>query len=76
MIQNVAGGEKIDTCPWLAFSNPVCADVVNAFAWYESGQVALFLGNDPPSHIVQGLAIYRAAYNEAQADRLDRRKKK
>jgi len=76
MIQTITGGDKVQTCPWRSFGDPVCADVINAFGWYESGQIALYLGNDPPSHLIRGLAVYRAAYNATQSDRLDRQRKK
>lgn len=50
----------------------MCSDVINAFRWFESGQVALRIGADPPYNLIQGLEVYQAALNEARSDRMDR----
>lgn len=65
-------GYAPDTCPWTAFANPVVADIINAHRWYDTGQVNLFLGNDPPAHLVAGLELYVSALQSTRADRMDR----
>lgn len=71
MMRNVTG-RSTDTCPWTAFGDPVVADIINAHRWYDTGQVHLFLGSDPPAHLVAGLEMYVAALSATRADRMDR----
>lgn len=74
MLRNVTGNEPA-TCPWRAFADPVCADVINASKWFESGQVGVVLGADPPAHLVHGIEVYQSAASAARADAMDRRRK-
>lgn len=71
MLRNITGIEPT-TCPWRAFKDPLCADVINVSKWYESGQVSVILGHDAPAHIVSGIEIYQSALNAARADSMDR----
>lgn len=72
MIANVTNGPAPDTCPWRAFEEPICADVIGAYPAFESGNIELILGNDPPAHIMAGLMVYHRAYMATRADRMDR----
>ena len=71
MIKNVTGGE-VEGCPWKAFNEAVCADVLNVIKWYESGQIGLALGADPPAHLIEGVEVFQSAMMAVRADRMDR----
>lgn len=49
------------SCPWRPFFDPVVRDVLEAMSWWETGQLALFLGDDPPNHLVEGIGVFRRA---------------
>lgn len=54
-------GTRIHACPWRGFFDPVVRDVMDAMSWWETGQLALWLGDDPPNHLVEGVVIFRRA---------------
>lgn len=55
-IQTVTG-VPADTCPWRAFRDPFVARVLNAYRFFESGQLAFALP-EPSHRLVEGLAFY------------------
>ena len=69
-------GERPDTCPWRAFQEPLVADVLRAYGLFESGQMALWLGADPPAVLVEAVVFYHASVNRVRADRDERERKK
>jgi hypothetical protein len=54
-------GTRPVTCPWRVFSDPLVRDVMSAYPLYESGQLALLIGSDPPKRLIQGIAEYHSA---------------
>lgn len=37
--------------------------MLDAYRWFESGQLELFLGSDPPAVLVECIGIYHGALN-------------
>lgn len=64
------------SCPWSAFEDPLVQDVTRAYRFFESGQLDVYLGGDPPAKIVEGIAHYHAAIQRVQMDDLEKRRKK
>lgn len=54
----------------------MCADVINSNRWFESGQVAMRLGGDPPYNIIEGIEVYQNAIGEARADRMEKERRR
>ena len=54
-------GESPDTCPWHAFSDKLVIDILNGYAFYESGQLSEYWGNDPPYIMVEAMREYHMA---------------
>lgn len=69
------GGARPTTCPWRAFWDEDVATVINAYAWFESGQIATFLGDDPPNVLIEGVSWFHRAMSEALADDFAKRNK-
>lgn len=65
-----------ETCPWRAWSNPIVLDVLNAAKWFESGQVQLRLGKDPPHYLLEGIDVYESACARVRADKWERERQK
>ncbi len=42
--------------------------MIDAWRWFDKGQLALRLGNDPPRWIVEGVRVFHAALEAARAD--------
>lgn len=70
-MHETVGGEH-NACPWRAYTDPVCVDVLDACKWFESGQLHLVFGHDPPAYLVQGVGVYQSALNMARADIAER----
>lgn len=73
MIQRVTGAD-VPTCPWKGFWE--CSEYIELSKWWETGQVALKVGNDPPYILIQGLEAYQAGVNAGRSDAVDRREEK
>jgi len=56
-----ATGVEPSTCPWRALYDPLVIEVIQAYRWFESGQLALFIGEDPPAVLVEAIGIYHSA---------------
>ena len=54
-------GCRATTCPWSAFFDPLVIAVLAAYPYYESGQLAFALGNDPPAVMVEAIECYHTA---------------
>jgi len=54
-------GTRAMTCPWAAFAHPVVIAVLAVDPYYETGQLAFALGNDPPAVMVEAVECYRTA---------------
>lgn len=46
-------------------------EVLRAYRWYETGQVALWLGADPPQALLEGITHYHSALNRVLAKDLE-----
>jgi hypothetical protein len=70
-------GEAQQSCPWRAFRDPFVARVLDAYRWFESGQVAMH-DPDPSNRLVEGIAFYHRALNicQSQLMELDREQAK
>ena len=68
-------GERPDTCPWRSFQEPLVSDVLRAYGLFESGQMAIWLGADPPNVVVEAVVFYHATVNRVRADRDERERK-
>jgi|GEM_PF-4169646 len=66
-------GTRAETCPWFAFHDPLVADVLNVYPFFESGQLAFAAGRNPPALLVEAVREYHAAMGRA-ADALKREK--
>lgn len=60
-------GEEPTTCPWRAYEDPMIAEVLRAYRWFESGQLGLLLGSDPPNVLVEAIGIYHGALATVRA---------
>ena len=72
LIRRITGSEP-PTCPWRAFQDPLVVDVINACRWYESGQVAVRIGAEPPYNLVEGVETFIGALELVDAEREKRR---
>lgn len=72
MIERVTGFRPAE-CPWRAFEDPIVSEVLDAYRWFESGQLAIQLGNDPPAILVEAIGVYHGALNRVWSH--DRRNK-
>lgn len=66
-VRHVCGTEPPE-CPWHAYSDPEVLAVIDAWRWFDKGQLALRLGNDPPRWLVEGVRVFNAALEAARAD--------
>lgn len=73
VIENVTGARP-PSCPWSAFRDPLVQDVVSAYRFFESGQLSITVGDDPPPRIVEGVAHYHAAVQHIQMDDMRRQR--
>ncbi len=63
-------GEASASCAWRAFRDPFVARVLDAYRWFESGQVATFAPR--ASHrLVEGIGFYHRALNICQGKHMD-----
>ena len=60
-------GERPRMCPWRAFYEPLVIETMHAYRWFESGQLAIMLGADPPALLVEAIGIYHGALNHVWA---------
>lgn len=63
-------GARPDTCPWRAYSDPLVVDVLRVNRWFESGQVSLRAGHDPPYVLIEGLEELQGSLNLAKGDKM------
>lgn len=61
-----SAGARPETCPWRAFYDEDIAEILRAYSWFESGQVALYAGDDPPSVLVEALAYFHQCLGQAK----------
>lgn len=64
-------GQRPVTCPYWAFLDRTVREVLDAYGWFESGQVGLFAGDDPPNILVEAIGIYHRALNRIRAHDLE-----
>lgn len=67
VVRSVCGSSPPE-CPWHAWSDPEVAAVVSAWAWFDKGQLAVPLGDDPPHWLVEGVRAFGAALEAARSD--------
>lgn len=66
-------GDEWTGCPWRVFHEPYVYEVLQAYRWFESGQVAIHFGGiDAPNVIVDGVGHYHATLNRLRIDEMDR----
>lgn len=51
------------------------SDVVQAWQWYEKGQLSTLLGDDPPHWIVEGVRAFASALDAARADVMEQERR-
>lgn len=73
VIEDVTG-HRPPSCPWSAFSDPLVRDVLHAYRFFESGQLSIGIGDDPPARLVEGIALYHTSVQHLQADDIQRRR--
>ena len=73
-IESVAG-DRPETCPWLAFSDPFVLEILEAYAFFESGQLSLYWGADPANLLVEGIRHYHGAVRRVTADHQEKQLK-
>lgn len=73
-----ATGERWDTCPWQALSDPFVAQVFRAYPHWRKGALGALYGGDDrvPAVLLDGLATYDAAVHRVQAHDLDAERKR
>jgi len=68
-------GAEPPECPWNAWSDPEVKAVVNAWQWFDKGQLSALLGEDPPAWILDGVRTFAAALDAARADVQDQERR-
>lgn len=61
-------GARPDACMWHSFHDPDVRAVLQAFDWFDKGQVREFWGHDPPWWMVEGVRHYHRALEAVRAD--------
>ena len=54
-------GTRAETCPWWSFHEPIVIDTLDAYPFFESGQLSFKLGDDPPAVMVEAIGVYHSA---------------
>lgn len=54
-------------CPWRAYDDPVVIEAMESYAWFESGQLEMAIGADPPAVLVEAIRIYHSALASVRA---------
>jgi hypothetical protein len=67
VVRSVCGVEPPE-CPWYAWTDPEVVAVVSAWSWYDKGQLATLLGDDPPYWLIEGVRVFAVALEAARAD--------
>lgn len=64
-------GERVTTCPWLAFFDPFVARALDALPAFEKGSLATVLPN--PSHrLVSGILFLHRKLNAIECEQIRR----
>lgn len=61
-------GDTYTGCPWRAFTDPYVREVLDAYAFFETGQLSFYLP-DPAHCIVEGLRHYHMVGARIRAKR-------
>lgn len=69
-------GDKPTMCPWRAFADPFVGAVIDAYPLFESGQLSLALGADPPWVIMRGVLHYDRTIKRMHANEMERERKR
>lgn len=69
-------GESYGGCPWHVFRRPLVGDVVQAYAWWEKKQLAMFAGHDPPARFVEAFDLYQRTVAKLQGDEMQKERAK
>lgn len=64
-------GSYVDGCPWSAFRDPFVARVIDAYRFFESGQLS-FKEPNPSHRLVEGISFYHSVDNRVYGAFLDR----
>jgi hypothetical protein len=64
-------GTRAQTCPWFAFHDPLVVATLNAYSFYESGQLVFALGEDPPHIMIEAIECYHSALARVRAKQDD-----
>lgn len=68
-------GEPYGGCPWQAFEDPMVSAVVQAYPWFEKGELSTLVGPAPSARFLEGFDLYRRTVQKLQADEADKRAK-
>jgi hypothetical protein len=68
-------GQEPPECPWNAWADSDVRTIVEAWGWYDKGQLEVFLGTDPPQWILEGVATFGRALAACRSDVLERQRK-
>ena len=61
-------GVRPPSCAWRAFAEEEVGEVMRAYDFFESGQLAFYAGEDPPWRLIEGIQHYHSALTVARAD--------
>lgn len=65
-------GDEPRTCPWRVFADPFVASVLDAHRFFAKGQLAIWLGGDPPRALLEGVLHYERVTTRLHSKRLER----
>lgn len=68
-------GREPPECPWNSWADSDVATIVDAWAWYDKGQLETLLGDDPPQWILDGVREFARALDLSRADVMDQERK-
>lgn len=63
-----AHGERPHTCPWYPFHEPDVRAVIQAYDFFESGQLSEWWGADPEWWLVEAVRFYHRCVGQARND--------
>ena len=69
-------GDRPLTCPWRAFYDPLVRDVIDIYPYFSTGQLAMVLGPDPPTKIIEALGYYHTVLERISAKQFEAERKK
>lgn len=63
-------------CPWRVFHDPLVADVVESYSWFDKKQLHTLVGPNPPAKFLQAIGLYHRVITKLQNDEAEKQAKR